>query len=294
MVPVKSYVQRLQEQMKEIEEKTMELLDASSISHFHNDPYSSIVVIGPTNYWGDTDERQKRLQIEVLKLYRPWIEHIRLLFSGASDEVSKQISETDTFVMHWVQKKSSWDVPASIGEAKSVFSRKIQSFVDLLKMLGFPKQHKIIVVPDTNALALCPDFASYERVAGQPEFALVIMPTILSELDQLKVAARDESFRRKVKSIITRIKGLRAQGSLLKGVTVNKTVSVRMEAREPDFKHSLSWLDSSNNDDRLLASILELQRQEPSAVVILSTSDLNLQNKAEMAYVPFVEPPDAD
>lgn len=291
MVSVKSYVERLQDQLNDIEKGMMTLLDASTIRHFHNDPDSHIVAIAPPHYWGETDERQKRLQMEILKLYKPWIEHVRLLFLGSTNEVAEQINETDTFVMDWVQKESSWDVPESVEAAKAIFSQRIQSFVRLLHMLELHKQRRIIVVPDTNALISCPDFADYQRVAGQPDFTLVIMPTVLSELDQLKITARDNGFREKVKSVITRIKGLRAQGSLIKGVIINKKITVRMEAREPDFGHTLSWLDSSNNDDRIIASVLEMQRQEPSALVILSTGDINLQNKAEMADILFVEPP---
>jgi len=295
MIPVTSSVQRLQKQLEVIEQKMMDLLDASVIDHFCDDPYSSFAVIAPPHSWGSTDEKQKRLQMEVLKLYKPWIEQVRLLFSGAPDEVSKEIEDADSFVIRWVERKDiSWGVPASIEKAKSFFSQQIKPFIDLLQMLESPEQRRIIIVPDTNSLIMCPNFATYHKVAGQPEFTLVIMPTVLSELDNLKVTGRDQEFRNKVKSIITRIKGLRAQGSLLQGVTVNKTVTVRMEAREPDFEQTLSWLEQANNDDKLVASILELQRQEPSAVIILSTGDINLQNKAEMAYVPFVEPPDPD
>jgi len=291
MVSVKSYVERLQEQLNDIERKMMELLDAFTISHSRNDPDSYIISLAPPHYWGETDERQKRFQMEILKLYKPWIEHVRLLFLEATDEVAEQINETDTFVTDWVQKEWTRDVPESVEAAKDVFSRQIQAFVELLQMLESPKQRRIIVVPDTNALVNCPHFAEYGRVAGQPDFTLVIMPTVLSELDQLKITARNNGFRDKVKSVITRIKGLRAQGSLIEGVIVNKTVAVRMEAREPDFGHTLSWLDSGNNDDKVIASVLELQRQEPSAMVILSTGDINLQNKAEMAQIAFVEPP---
>jgi len=295
MIPVKSNVQRLQEQLEVIEQKMMDLLDASVIDHFRNDPHSNVIVIAPSHSWGSTDEKQKRLQMEVLKLYKPWIEQVRLLFSGAPDEVSKEIEDADSFVISWVERKDiSWGVPASIKEAKSFFSQQIKPFIDLLQMLESPEQRRIIIVPDTNSLIMCPNFTTYHKVAGQPEFTLVIMPTVLSELDNLKVAGSDQQFRNKVKSIITRIKGLRTQGSLLQGVTVNKTVTVRMEACEPDFEQTLSWLEQANNDDKLVASILELQRQEPSAVIILSTGDINLQNKAEMAYIPFVEPPDSD
>ena len=290
MVSVKSYVERLQEQLNDIERKMLDLLDVSTISHFRNDPDSYVVAIAPPHYWGETDEKQKRLQMEVLKLYKPWIEHVRLLFLGATNEVAEQINETDTFVTGWVQKEYTWDVPESVEAAKAIFSQRIQSFARSFHVLELQKQRRTIVVPDTNALIICSDFANYQRVAGQLDFTLVIMPTVLSELDQLKITARDNGFREKIKSIITRIKGLRLQGSLIDGVIINKTVTVRMEAREPDFGHTLSWLDSGNNDDRIVASILEMQRQEPSAVIILSTGDINLQNKAEMAHIPFAEP----
>lgn len=150
--------------------------------------------------------------------------------------------------------------PCHCRRSKAVFLNKIQCFFQLLQMLESSEKREVIVVPDTNALIICPDFAIYHKVAGQQNFTLVILPTVLSELDQLKITARDQQFREKVNSVIRRIKGLRSQGSLLKGVTVNKTVTIRMEAREPSFDHTLSWLDPSNNDDRLVASILELQR----------------------------------
>ncbi|MDP2766348.1 MAG: PIN domain-containing protein [Candidatus Methanoperedens sp.] len=67
-----------------------------------------------------------------------------------------------------------------------------------------------------------------------------------------------------------------------------------MIAQEPNFNETLHWLDSSNNDDRIIASVLEIQRANPSATVVLVTSDINHQNKAEMANLPFLEPPEGD
>jgi len=293
--PIKSYARKSEDELEVIQQKMMELLDASKINHSDYDGYGRVVVIAPKHGWGPTDDRQKLLQKEILELYTPWIEHLRLLFSGASNEVSRQIKRTDSFMMSWIQKKGGYDVPASIPKAKSLLSKQTQRFDELPQMLESVKRASVIVVPDTNALAVCPDFQTYHKVAGQREFTLVLMPTVLSELDALKVDARKtQEFRGKVKSVIKRIKGLRKQGNLHQGVIINKTITVRMVAREPDFKNSLSWLDRENRDDRILASVLESQRQEPSTVVILSTGDINLQNKAEMAHIPFEEPPDPD
>jgi hypothetical protein len=60
---------------------------------------------------------------------------------------------------------------------------------------------------------------------------------------------------------------------------------------EPRFERTLHWLDPTNQDDRIIASVLELQRAVPSATVILVTGDINLQNKSEAANLPYADPP---
>jgi predicted ribonuclease YlaK len=64
-----------------------------------------------------------------------------------------------------------------------------------------------------------------------------------------------------------------------------------MIATEPNFDNTLKWLNVENTDDRIIASVLEIQKENPSSIIVLATSDINLQNKAEMANLPFVEPP---
>jgi predicted ribonuclease YlaK len=64
-----------------------------------------------------------------------------------------------------------------------------------------------------------------------------------------------------------------------------------MIATEPNFDNTLEWLHSENVDDQIIASVLEIQKENPSSAVIITTSDINLQNKAEMANLPFAETP---
>jgi len=290
MPEIISYVARLKQDFKRIEIKMMELLDISTIEEFRNDPDSVIVFIKPPYYWGETDEQQKLLQIQLVKDYSAWFKHFRLLFGKASDEIKEQIDEVHEFITGWIEKESSWDIPSNIEDAKSLFREKVKVLYEFLNLLGTPDE-EIILVPDTNSLIAAPDVTQYADVAGQPKYKIVIVPTVLAELDKLKVLHRDQDFRDKVNSVIKRIKGLRTQGSLLTGVTVNKSVTVKMIATEPNFDNTFEWLNSENNDDRIIASVLELQRENPSSIAILVTSDINLQNKAEMSNLPFVEPP---
>jgi len=111
----------------------------------------------------------------------------------------------------------------------------------------------------------------------------------LSELDELKIKSSNPDFQKKVKSVITRLKGYRQQGNLIDGVTVEKSIKLKMVASEPNFDKTLSWLDRENNDDRIIASALEIQRDNPSSAVCLVTSDINLQNKTEMARLSYID-----
>jgi predicted ribonuclease YlaK len=51
-------------------------------------------------------------------------------------------------------------------------------------------------------------------------------------------------------------------------------------------------LDKDNNDDRILASAIEIMRRHPRSPVVVVTRDINMQNKAGFAGVEFAEPPD--
>jgi hypothetical protein len=48
---------------------------------------------------------------------------------------------------------------------------------------------------------------------------------------------------------------------------------------EPKMSDSLPWLDPTNLDDRLLASVIEVMRLNPHASVVVVTRDVNFQNK---------------
>ena len=51
-------------------------------------------------------------------------------------------------------------------------------------------------------------------------------------------------------------------------------------------------LNKENEDDRLIAETLEIMRNYCNHPVILVTSDINLQNKCDVADLAYLEPPD--
>ena len=52
---------------------------------------------------------------------------------------------------------------------------------------------------------------------------------------------------------------------------------------------TLTWLDKENRDDRIIASVLEVQSSYPTARVVLITGDVNLSNKADLARIETSE-----
>ena len=151
--------------------------------------------------------------------------------------------------------------------------------------------HEVYVVPDTNALLANPRIETwaFEDCAC---FSIVFMPTILEELDELKVSHRNPDVREKAKSIIRQIREYLRRGDLSSGITiVTGRIRAYTIAVEPNMGASLPWLDRDNNDDRFLASVIELMRAHVRSSVVIVTGDINLLNKAQFARIPFWDPP---
>lgn len=156
------------------------------------------------------------------------------------------------------------------------FETEIKFFYDTLNLYANHGDKEIIVIPDTNALIQQPNPSTFKSLIDSEKLTIIFLPTVLSELDKLKIKSSNTDLQKKVKSVISRLKGYRKQGNLIDGVIVEKTIKLKMIASEPNLKKTLSWLDRNNNDDRIIASALEIQRNNPSSTVILITSDINL------------------
>jgi hypothetical protein len=114
-----------------------------------------------------------------------------------------------------------------------------------------------------------------------------------AEIDLHKTDERRSSRREKAERFARQVGEYRRRGPLLQGATLAAGISTVMaNPVEPKMSDSLPWLDPTNLDDRLLASIIEVMRLNAHASVIVVTRDVNFQNKLEFARVPFVSPED--
>lgn len=170
--------------------------------------------------------------------------------------------------------------------AKSNFNKMLDVFESLPdESDGIP-----LIIPDTNVLL---EVAAFDRLQFREfsNFCILLTPTVLSEIDRLKNGHRHDSVREKAHGLVRQLKEFRRRGSLLGGVKLtNKGPLIRLIACEPVFDHTLSWLDPSVPDDRIICSVIEAIRLHPRTPVYAASHDINFQNKAEYAGVPFTEP----
>jgi hypothetical protein len=214
-----------------------------------------------------------------------------LLVSGGPEELVNGFEQADSQFRNWLDLDRTWSVTTNPAENAKKALAVAEPIGRILDVLDAASKNDILVVPDVNSLLADADPVKYRDIAGQDRFVFMLLPTVLGELDKLKIEHRNTDVREKARKIIDRIKGWRNQGALTDGVTVDKSIIVKAASREPDMKNSLSWLDPSNNDDRIIASVLSIQVEFPAAQVILVSADINLLNKADVAMIETAELP---
>jgi len=233
------------------------------------------------------------IQAELLEKYRRFHEVINVLLSNQPKDTLAELSKVNKILLNTIEQNNyTWCKKTTEELDKAVQALKMQC--KLLNRLYDPFEGEVIFVPDTNALIYNPNLESWTFLEC-PQFSLFLLPTVLSELDLLKINHRNVEVRNKSESLIRRIKEYRRRGKLTTGVTVVKDrIKIQSIAIEPDMNASLPWLDPDNKDDRILAGVIEVMRARPRSIVKAVSRDINFQNKAEFANIPFEEPPAPD
>lgn len=231
----------------------------------------------------------KRIQSKLNKEYTDLFNLISVLLNNQVKPTIDKFNKINNILMKVINQNGN-TFYKTIKEMNKSVNDAFNDLKSLLEELYKHLEKQIYIIPDTNALIQNPDLEDW--VFEKKPFTILLVPTVLSELDKLKIEHRNEEVRKKANSVINRIKGYRNRGSLFEGVNLRNGVSYLMSsAIEPNFTNTLNWLDENNNDDRFIASYFEIIRSYPDYNVSIVTGDINLQNKAEFALIPFYEPP---
>lgn len=287
-------MQPITQQLEEIATNINRLLD--DLYHNHakiylwNKPGSVVVVAGGDYAFRKLDDTGRQIQSRLHEEYTRFYALLSALLNGQPKDTLRELKELHKKVMDRIELNRTYEQTekAAVEKGKQALLGEIK----LLKRLYDPSEGTVIFVPDTNAILSNTDLEKWS-FAEAKTFILLLLPTVLSELDGLKVNHRNETVREKAKTLINKFKEYRRRGRLSDGVVLVKDVStIRSLAIEPDFTNSLPWLSPDNNDDRFLCAVVEVMRAHARSLVLIVTADINLQNKAEFAQLPFVEPPE--
>ena len=284
----KSIAAKLRSSLNQITDELSALIRKIPVE-YHERLVGQIPFAGPEYYWGERTAKQSSVQLDLKRRFDRWAELLKIALKGAPEDVIEELRLADEQYRIWLQLESNWCISQNPDETQENLKNDVRQLEKLLDVLDANGEAKLIVVPDTNSIVGEPDPTKYRTSIGTTDFIFLLLPTVLSELDELKNHHRNPDFRDKAKKVIDRIKGWRKQGPLSTGVTVDHTITVQTIANEPDLKSSLSWLCSDVRDDRIIASVLEVQSANPVSRVVLVTGDINLQNKADVAMIECVD-----
>lgn len=248
-----------------------------------------VAVVAPSYYWNKRSPQQESKRIKIKRDYERFYEMLNLLLIQAPKDVISKYSQADKRFRHYIELDSTWSLSEDMTENLRQFDEAAGEISSILSIFKHGLNEETILIPDTNSLLINVDPVSYRNVTMLDGFIFLLLPTVLGELDKLKLNHRNPDIRDKAEKVIKRIKGWRGQGSLTDGVTVDKTIVVKALYKEPDMKSTLSWLDSDVQDDRIIANVLQVQTENTTSIVHLVTRDINLQNKAEAAFISTLE-----
>ena len=279
-----STVSRLFSDLNSLIQRLGELVQELPIKRLERNG-DGVNIILPEFYWGEPSNEQRNIQIAIKRDYEEWFEVFRSVFAKAPEDLNRNIQRADQQLRKWIELRSNWSIQPDPASSRKNLEADAGQFLEILEIIEASGPMSPILIPDTNAIVSNPSPTQYRPIAGNGNFVFLLLPTVLAELDALKNTHRNPVFREKVNKVITRVKGWRNQGTLRNGVTVDRTITVRAIAIEPSMKDTLKWLDKENRDDRIIASVLEVQSSYPNARVVLITGDVNLLNKADFARI---------
>jgi len=207
MKKIQSHVEILIERLQVIEAKMDQFIDLSEMGHtdlvekerMRRDAQASqIYFVPPDHFWKEGNTNQIKMQTELKQLYWEWKDQFDLLLKNAPKTVLREIEESHRCILNWIERDRDWEIRETLEENKKLFKDETDVFRQIIKSLSETRDNELILIPDTNALIICPDLQEYSNLVNEPIFTVVFIPTVLQELDNLKQTHSNPDFRKKV------------------------------------------------------------------------------------------------
>jgi PIN domain len=285
---VATYAENLIAELDGIAASYAEILAASEIKYV-NLSGGGVIFAFPDWGWADSDENLAIARMELLGRLRNWAPRFRLLYAHPTPEVAERLKDGIDRLERWlIREGGDWEVPKTVDAAQDKIRATVADLRALTNLLP-PDDHPVRLVVDTNALIDNPDLAAYTGKIGE-KYVAHLLPVVLGEIDDLKRSGRTPELRENAWRADRRLKGIRTNGDVRKGVRVAGDVIAIFEHAEPRSDDLPQWLDMGVPDDRFVAATLLLQSAHPGSAIYVATSDINMQTKLSAAGLPYVEP----
>ena len=246
----------------------------------YNDRTCAHTGMGSFCKWGKLEEVGLQEQARLLQKCNVFFSVLEMLLSGQTASCRKEVGTAKAEFRELIKQEKRCQYE-SIDYAVQAAKKPMGMALSSLSQLYDGKSGEVCYVPDTNALLYNTQLDEWQ-FDGVPTFTVVLTPTVLSELDDLKVRGNDE-VQPKAEKLVGQIEEYAHRGDLREGVTLAEDRSVvRLLATEPDMARTLSWLDAGSKDDRLIASFLEVMRHHPGCEVVLVSRERQRPQQSEL------------
>ena len=240
--------------------------------------------------WGDLEEVGLQEQARLLQKCDAFFSVLKTLLSGQAGSCRKEVETANAGFRELIAREKPCAYE-SIDAAVQAAKKGMHAALNGLSRLYDGKSGEVCYVPDTSALLHNTQLDAWQ-FEGVPAFTMVLTPNVLSELDELK-ARENDRVQPKAETVVRQIEEYARRGDLSQGVTLGRGWStLRSLPTEPDMAHTQSWLDAGSKHDRFIASSLEVMRHHPCCEVVLVTRDAEVRDKAKLASLPVIAPPE--
>lgn len=294
-----SYASRMKSKLRDIQSRFVAILQVSRLEYYAREPNPFLNLFSNSPIapeiemrWIQLPPDLERKQNQILRDFEEWHTDFCGLFQNVTKDEEMQLKNLYLDVDSLIKYRKVSRTPSSVKEVIEFFEATCDRFVNFLDQLESANEYSSILVVDSSAIIDCPDLSQMAFSLDMGDVTLIVPSTTISELDDLKTGRRDERFRRRLTTAIRKLNDIMEMGNVLEGIQLPNGTIIKMLATEPDFSKLPQWLDPYINDDRILASAIELQRKNPSSYIAVIANDINMKNKASLAGLPVKKIPE--
>lgn len=266
------------------------LLKVSHVEFYDPSSHSGLLVVGWNKWqWGQLPDEAAPKVGRAREAFARLTDFISTLARTAPDR-ARELEGIDAFFERVIEQPNgsypNGAPESTIEKVGALVEKELTEYGEVIRRL--PAAHgtaQQLLVAGTSALLDRPDLGSW-KLDGKA-WTIILLPQVLSELDERK---RDARTRDAAQKVINQIEDFDRRGDTFIGVPLSGKLSIREVPFSPDMSKTLPWLRPDVPDDAIIAGALELVAQDLTARVALTASDRNIRNKARLAGLGVVHP----